>query len=128
LVSLDQQRAYFYRGKKVVGESTISTGRHGFETPPGVYKVTQKDPDHVSNLYGDYVDEEGDVVKKNVDVTKDPQPPNTEFRGAKMPYFLRFTKGYGLHAGHLPGYRASHGCIRMPRALAKSFYNAVDIG
>jgi lipoprotein-anchoring transpeptidase ErfK/SrfK len=132
VISLSEQRAYFYKGrakqKNLVGESTISTGRKGFETPPGHYRVIQKDADHVSSLYGDYVDEDGEVVKRNVDVNRDPRPPDTVFRGASMPYFLRFTRGYGLHAGYLPGYRASHGCIRMPRVMARHFFHAADIG
>jgi lipoprotein-anchoring transpeptidase ErfK/SrfK len=124
VINLSEQRAYFYKGKSIVGESTISTGRKGFDTPPGKYRVIQKDPDHVSNLYGDYVDENGDVVKKNVDVTKDKKPSGTEFRGAKMPFFMRLTQGYGMHAGYVPSYRASHGCIRLPRTMAEHFYES----
>ncbi len=128
-IVLSQQRAYFYRGDKVVGESTISSGKKGFETPPGNYKVIQKDKNHVSNLYGDYVDEDGNVIQSNVDVSKDPMPPEAvAFVGAKMPFYLRFTGGYGMHAGHLPGYRASHGCVRMPSEMAEHFFNAAEIG
>lgn len=127
-IVLHEQRAYFYKGRKVVGESTISSGRKGFDTPPGHYKVTQKDKDHKSNLYGDYVDEEGAIVKRNVDVTRDPQPEGTEFRGAPMRYFMRFTGGYGMHAGYLPGYRASHGCIRLPKTMAEHFFENSSIG
>jgi len=128
VVSLSGQRAYFYKGNTIVGESPISSGRKGFETPPGTYKVTQKDKDHVSNLYGEYVDEAGEVVKANVDVTKEPAPEGATFQGAKMPYFLRFTGGYGLHAGVLPGHRASHGCVRLPRAMAKHFFENAVVG
>lgn len=127
-VRLHEQRAYFYKGPRVVGESPISTGKRGFETPPGKYRVIQKDKDHVSNLYGDYVDAAGEIVQKNIDVTKDPKPEGAEFRGAKMPYFLRFTKGYGMHAGYVPRYRASHGCIRMPGEMAEHFFDAADAG
>src|SRR5438105_4561983 len=59
VIHLGDQRAFFFKGKKAVGESTISTGRKGFETPPGTYHVIQKDKNHVSNLYGDYVNAEG---------------------------------------------------------------------
>jgi hypothetical protein len=124
VVHLTRQRAFFYKGKSLVGESSISTGRKGFETPPGIYRVIQKDENHVSNLYGSYVDEYGTVVRGNVEVGKDPKPEGTEFRGAPMPYFLRFTRGYGMHAGFVPRYRASHGCIRMPREMAKHFFDA----
>ena len=125
-ISLSRQRAYFYKGNDLVGESPISSGRKGYDTPPGSYRVIQKDKDHVSNLYGDYVDDSGEVVQANVDVTKQETPEGATFSGAKMPYFLRFTGGYGLHAGKLPGHRASHGCIRLPREMARHFYeNAV---
>ena len=128
LVSISAQRAYFYKGDALVGESPISSGRKGFDTPPGSYKVIQKDKNHVSNLYGEYVDETGTVVKANVDVTKEPAPEGATFQGAKMPYFLRFTGGYGLHAGMLPGHRASHGCIRLPHEMARHFFESAAIG
>jgi lipoprotein-anchoring transpeptidase ErfK/SrfK len=125
-IVLSEQRAYFYKGDKLVGESVISSGKKGFETPPGKYTVIQKDKDHASNIYGDYIDATGAVVKENVDVTKDPLPAGATFQGAKMPFFLRFTGGYGMHAGRLPGYAASHGCVRMPISMAQYFFNAAD--
>jgi lipoprotein-anchoring transpeptidase ErfK/SrfK len=128
VVSLSGQRAYFYKGKTVIGESTISTGRRGYETPPGRYHVIQKDEHHVSSIYGDFVGEDGRVVKENVSSTKDRRPPGTRFVGANMPYFLRFTQAYGMHAGFVPRYRASHGCIRMPTGMAKRFFHAAEIG
>lgn len=127
VVKLGEQRALFYKGGKVVGESNISTGRKGFETPPGKYRVIQKDEKHVSNLYGSYVDEAGLIVQENVDVDKDPMPEGAQFAGAPMDYFLRFTLGYGMHAGFVPRYRASHGCIRMPREMARHFFDAADM-
>ncbi len=128
VVKLEEQRAYFYRGKVIVGESNISTGRKGFETPPGKYAVIQKDEHHASNLYGDYVDPAGNVVKANVDTSKESAPEGATFRGAPMKYFLRFTGGYGMHAGFVPRYRASHGCIRMPSEMAQHFFTAADNG
>lgn len=128
VVNLGEQRAYFYRGDKIVGESVVSTGKTGFETPAGTYQVIQKDKDHVSTLYGQFVDGSGDVVRRNVDITKDHPPAGTEFRGAKMPYFLRFHNGYGLHAGRVPAFRASHGCVRLPRETALHFYTNSDMG
>jgi lipoprotein-anchoring transpeptidase ErfK/SrfK len=127
-IVISEQRAYFYKGGKLVGESVISSGKKGFETPPGTYTVIQKDKDHVSNMYGNYIDATGAVVQKNVDVTKDPLPAGATFQGAKMPFFLRFTGGYGMHAGYLPGYAASHGCVRMPLSMAEHFFDAADEG
>ncbi len=128
VIELSEQRALFYKGKTVVGESNISTGKHGYETPPGKYRVIQKDKDHFSNLYGDYVDEYGEVIQKNVDTRNDPKPRGARLDGASMPYFLRFTRGYGMHAGFVPRFRASHGCVRMPKEMAKHFFEAARDG
>jgi hypothetical protein len=127
-ISLSEQRAYFYKGGELVGVSVISTGREGFGTPTGSYKIQQKDIDHKSSLYGDYVTPGGEVVKKDIDRGKDPMPAGCVFDGAKMPFFMRVTGGVGMHQGFLPGYPASHGCIRMPRFMAKAFFENVSVG
>ena len=127
-IKISEQKAYFYKGGKLVGISQLSTGREGTGTPTGTYKIVQKDKEHVSNLYGDYVDDAGNVVVPNVAVNKDPKPPGTKFKGAPMPYFMRIVGGVGMHAGYLPGYPASHGCIRMPEFMAENFFNAVSTG
>ena len=128
IVNLTEQRARFFRGGTLVGESNISTGRKGFETPPGKYRVIQKDENHFSNLYGTYQDDAGTIVQNNVEIGKDPKPAGANFVGAPMPYFLRFTRGYGMHAGFVPRFRASHGCIRMPREMAKHFFDDAELG
>ena len=128
VVSLRAQEAYLYRGKTLVASSRISSGREGYRTPIGRFRVLRKDEDHRSSLYGDYVDAGGDVVKANVDSRRHRRPPHSHFLGAPMPYFLEFSPGYGLHQGYLPGEPASHGCIRMPYWKARQFYNAARIG
>jgi len=127
-INLREQKAFFYKGDRLVGVSMISSGREGYSTPPGNYKIIQKSQNHVSNLYGDYVDGSGNVVVANVGVRRDPKPAGTHFRGAPMPYFLRFHGGYGLHAGFLPGFPASHGCVRMPERMAQIFFANVSHG
>ncbi|RYD79519.1 MAG: hypothetical protein EOP84_12930 [Verrucomicrobiaceae bacterium] len=127
-ISLSEQKAFFFKGDELVGVSAIATGREGFDTPTGRYKIIQKSKDHKSNLYGDYVDRDGNVVKKDVDVRKDKKPPGAIFDGAKMPYFMRIVGGVGMHEGFLPGYPASHGCIRMPGFMAESFFAHVEKG
>jgi hypothetical protein len=127
-ISLVEQRAYFYKNGLLVGVSQLSTGREGLNTPLGHFSITQKDVNHVSSRYGDYVDASDNVVKGNVDVEKDPKPPGTHFKGAPMPYFMRITGGIGMHAGYLPGYPASHGCIRMPEFMAENFFKSVSSG
>src|SRR3954467_3942017 len=127
-IKLGEQRAYFYKGGQLVGISQLSTGREGMGTTTGSFKITQKDQNHVSSQYGDYVDAGGNVVVANVDVGKDPKPPGTHFKGAPMPYFMRIVGGTGMHAGYLPGYPASHGCIRMPEFMAENFFRSVSVG
>jgi len=128
LISLSEQKAFFYKGSELVGVSAIATGREGFDTPIGKYKIIQKSKDHKSNLFGDYVDAYGNVIKKDVDTRKDKKPPGAIFDGAKMPYFMRITGGVGMHEGFLPGYPASHGCIRMPGFMAEAFFANVEKG
>jgi lipoprotein-anchoring transpeptidase ErfK/SrfK len=128
VVHLSEQKAYFYKGKHLVGETTVSTGKPGFSTPPGHYHVVSKDRDHISSEFGDYVDDLGNVVKTNIDVRKDPRPRGTHFDGARMPYCMHFNGGYAMHEGYVPPYAASHGCIRLPRGMAQHFFDAVQEG
>jgi hypothetical protein len=128
VVHLEEQKAYFYKGKMLVGESTVSTGKRGFSTPPGRYYIVSKDQHHVSSEFGDYIDDYGNVVKSNIDVRKDRRPPGTHFDGARMPYCMHFNGGYAMHEGYVPPYAASHGCIRLPRGMAEHFYNSASEG
>lgn len=101
VVSLPQQLAHVYRGGVQIGVSTISTGKPGHDTPPGVFTILQKQKMHRSTLYDD----------------------------APMPFMQRLTwDGIALHAGRLPGYPASHGCIRLPAAFAEALYGVTDHG
>ena len=127
-IDLSDQKAYFYKGDQLAGVSALSTGDEKHRTPTGNFKITQKNKWHKSNLYGDYVDGAGNVVVANVDVNKDPMPPGTRFEGSKMTHFMRFTGGVGMHEGFLPGYPASHGCVRMPGEMAQTFFNNVSEG
>ena len=126
-IDLENQRAYFYKNGMLVGISQLSTGREGLKTPTGTFSIIQKDINHVSTKYGDFVDDAGNVVKPNVAVS-DPKPPGTHFKGAPMPFFMRIVDGVGMHAGYLPGYPASHGCIRMPEFMAQAFFKSVSTG
>jgi L,D-transpeptidase catalytic domain len=101
IVSLKLQRAYAYRNGVPIGVSTVSTGKPGKETPTGVFIILQKEIDHKSNLYND----------------------------APMPFMQRLTwSGIAMHAGHLPGYPASHGCIRLPKEFAKLLFGITRLG
>lgn len=127
-IDLSDQKAYFYKGGALAGVSALSTGDEKHATKTGSFKVIQKDQWHKSNLYGDFVDAAGNVVVANIDVTKDKPPPGTRFDGSKMHHFMRFVGGIGMHEGFLPGYPASHGCVRMPGHMAAIFYNNVTVG
>lgn len=101
VISLRAQRAYVYRDGALIGVSTVSTGRPGKETPTGDFTILEKQLFHRSNLYSD----------------------------APMPYMQRLTwSGIALHAGDLPGYRASHGCIRLPPAFARQLFQLTSLG
>ena len=128
VVNLREQEAYLYRGKNKTASSRISSGREGYRTPTGRFRVIRKDEDHRSSVYGDYVDASGGVVKANVDSRRDRKPAHSHFVGASMPFYLEFSPGYGLHQGYLPGEPASHGCIRMPYWKAHQYYQAARIG
>ena len=95
VVSLGSQRMFVFRDGKLWDSSRVSTGKRGNETPAGTFPILQKKVHHRSTLYDD----------------------------APMPYMQRLTwDGVALHAGYVPGYPASHGCIRMPKAFAKKLY------
>lgn len=129
VLKLSEQRAYFYRGSRLVGVSPISSGREGLNTPTGKFHVLQKDKDHRSSLFGSYVDiSNGQVINPDVDRSKDPMPPDAKYVGAPMPNYLRIVNGIGLHAGYLPGVPASHGCIRLPLEMSKHFFANAPVG
>jgi lipoprotein-anchoring transpeptidase ErfK/SrfK len=127
-INLGEQRAYFYKSGELVGISIVSTGREGFGTTSGNFHIIQKDKDHVSSRFGDYLNADGSILKKEIDREKDPMPRGARYDGAKMPYFMRIVGGTGMHEGFLPGYPASHGCIRLPHAFAELLYSNVSMG
>ena len=97
---LDIQRIYVFDGNNLVAFSTMSTGKKGHLTPTGAFTILQKNIDHKSNLYSN----------------------------APMPYMQRLTwDGIALHAGHIPGYPASHGCLRLPLPFAKALYGVTKM-
>jgi lipoprotein-anchoring transpeptidase ErfK/SrfK len=129
VVSIPKQRAYLMIGDNIVADGPISSGRRGHESPTGHKHVLEKDPNHHSSLYGDFVDGSGRVVRAGVSARSDSAPSGTHFAGAPMKWFLRLTEdGVGMHVGILPGYPASHGCIRQSVDGAKLFYDHVKVG
>ncbi len=101
LVSIPQQKAWVFDGGMLLATAPVSTGKRGHETPTGTFRILQKAVHHRSNIYSN----------------------------APMPFMQRLTSsGVALHAGHLPGYPASHGCIRLPWGFAKKLYGLTDGG
>jgi lipoprotein-anchoring transpeptidase ErfK/SrfK len=99
LVSLPAQRLWVFRGRELVATSPVSTGKRGHATPPGNFPILQKRVEHYSSRYDN----------------------------APMPYMQRLTHyGIALHGGRLPGYPASHGCIRLPHGFARRLYRMTD--
>jgi hypothetical protein len=128
-IVLSEQTAYFFRGSTLVGKSWLSTGDAKHRTPPGSFRILQKDKWHKSSRYGVFADSSGNVIDGDVDIKKDPVPKGLHYEGANMKNFMRLTyEGVGMHAGFLPGYAASHGCIRMPEHMSEHFFNNVAVG
>jgi hypothetical protein len=101
VVSIERQRIHVYDGDRLIGVARVSTGMKGHRTPTGDFPILQKRQWHRSNLYSN----------------------------APMPYMQRLTwDGIALHAGHDPGYPASHGCIRLPYAFARQLFALTRIG
>jgi lipoprotein-anchoring transpeptidase ErfK/SrfK len=129
VVSIPKQRAYLMIGEQIVADGPISSGKRGHETPHGHFNVMEKDPNHHSSLYGDFVDSRGRTVRAGVSAHIDSAPSGTHFAGAPMKWFLRLTgEGVGMHIGILPGYPASHGCVRESPEGAKLFYDHAKVG
>src|SRR5260370_2376356 len=123
VVHLAEQKAYFYKGKNLVGESTVSTGKKGFSTPPGHYSIVSKDKNHFSSEFGDYIDSEGNIVVQNIDVRKDPKPRGTHFAPARMPYCMHFNGGCLVHHGQRAPQSATPRRLRLlVWIVSRSFY------
>lgn len=101
IVSLAEQKLYVYRNGVRIGRSTVSSGKAGHRTPTGVFTILEKQVKHRSSIY----------------------------KGASMPYMERLTwGGIALHAGQLPGFPASHGCVRLPLDFAEKLYTVTSKG
>lgn len=126
-IDLEQQTAYLIQGRRVVLASPISSGRSGHLTETGAFKIIEKEKNHFSSLYGKIVDARGRTAVADADADM-AVPRGGKFIAAPMRYFMRFHAATGMHAGYLPGYPASHGCVRMPEQNAIVFFNAVQVG
>jgi lipoprotein-anchoring transpeptidase ErfK/SrfK len=126
-IDLGQQRVYLLQNGRPVLASPISSGRYGHLTGTGSFKIIEKERSHYSSMYGKIVDAYGNTVVADADADMS-VPRGGKFIPAPMHYFMRFHGADGMHAGYLPGYPASHGCVRMPEQYAIAFFNAVTVG
>ena len=127
VINLSEQRVYLVERGRVALVSPIASGKPGWPTPTGNFRIFNKDLSHHSRSFGSVVDAFGRVVNANA-TPGSHVPPGGHYRAAPMPYFMEFSVAIGMHAGYLPGYPASHGCVRMPRDLAAVFFEQVHIG
>ena len=126
-IDLQEQMAYLLQNGRPVFGSPISSGRYGHLTRSGSFKVLEKERNHYSSMYGKIVDTQGNTIVADADADM-PVPRGGKFIPAPMHYFMRFAGADGMHAGFLPGYPASHGCVRMPQQYAIAFFNSVSVG
>ena len=126
IINLSEQRAYLIEGGKVSLISPIASGKPGWSTPTGNFSVIRKDIDHRSQSFGEVIDGSGRMTNSNA-TPGTHVPPGSHYQPAPMPYYMEFSQAIGMHAGYLPGYPASHGCVRMPRDLAERFFERVNI-
>jgi hypothetical protein len=127
VISLTDQTAWLLEDGRVAFVSPIASGKDGWGTPLGSFRVISKDLNHRSGNFGLVSDSYGRIVNPNA-TPGSYVPPGCHYMPAPMPYFMEFSKYVGMHAGYLPGYPASHGCVRMPRDLAAEFYARVQVG
>lgn len=126
-IDLEEQTAYLIQDRHVILATPIASGRAGHLTPIGSFKVIEKERAHHSSMYGKIVDGWGNTLIVDADADM-AVPPGGRFIPAPMYYFVRFSGANGMHAGYLPGYPASHGCVRLPEQNAVAFFNALKVG
>jgi lipoprotein-anchoring transpeptidase ErfK/SrfK len=126
-IDLRDQTAYLIRNGRAVLSTPVSTGCYGHLTETGSFKVIEKERNHFSTLYGRIEDAQGNTIVADADSDM-PVPRSGRFVPAPMRYFVRFNNATGMHAGYLPGYPASHGCVRLPERNAIAMFNAVEVG
>ncbi|MGA8655462.1 MAG: L,D-transpeptidase [Chthoniobacterales bacterium] len=126
IINLSEQRAYLVERGKVSLIAPIASGKPGWSTPTGNFAIISKDIDHRSQSFGSIVDGAGRIATSDA-TPRTRVPRGFYYQPAPMPYYMEFSQAIGMHAGYLPGYPASHGCVRMPRDLAARFFERVHL-
>ncbi len=125
VVDKPKQMVYVYRGEQRVGFGPISSGKSRNATPAGYFRITTKQRKHKS-FYGTFTSADGS--RRDGDLRRDTAAVGERFSPTEMPYFMRINGRVGLHQGYLPGYPASHGCIRMHEKTAKNIFEIAPKG
>ena len=128
VIDTQLQQATYYIGNQIVGRSTISSGKAGHGTPCGTFKILSKDIDHKSSTYGSIVDAAGNVMIADYKAGQ-AIPAGGHYEGAPMNFGMQITNsGIWMHEGLVTAAPESHGCIRLPREMAKIFFENTAVG
>lgn len=128
VIDTELQQAKYYINGQQVGISAISSGKAGHGTPQGSFTVLAKDKDHKSSTYGSIVDAAGNTLVADY-TTGQPIPAGGRYKGAEMNFGMQLTRtGIWMHEGIVTSAPESHGCIRLPRKMAKIFFENTPVG
>lgn len=130
-IALSEQKARIYRQDQEVGWTYVATGKSGYGTPRGSYRILEKTAVKRSNVWGAIVDAGGSTIDGDARSGREAVPAGGSFVGASMPNWMRLTgSGIGMHGGPIPnpGRPASHGCIRLPYAMARILFQELPVG
>ncbi|MFI3242988.1 MAG: L,D-transpeptidase [Akkermansia sp.] len=128
IILLDEQRGRLYIGGQIAMDFPVCTGKENtHETPTGKYRISQKVEDHRSSIYGSFVDDAGKIVEGGIR-SSDKRPAGTHYRGASMPYWMRFNGSIGIHEGDVWRKSSSHGCVRVPTEVAEILFEKMALG
>ena len=127
-IMLETQRGRLYINGQVAMDFPVCSGRFGgSETPRGTFHITQKAKDYRSSLYGNFVDAQDNIVQKNAEA-RNRAPKGAHFRGASMPYWMRFNGAVGMHVGAVYREGRSHGCVRIPEEACSILFEKLAVG
>ena len=128
VVDTQLQVAKYYIGGRQVGQSAVSSGKAGHGTPSGTFPVMEKDADHKSSTYGSVVDAAGNTIVADYTAGQ-PMPAGGIYKGAPMINAMKLTNtGIWMHEGIVTSAPESHGCIRLPKKMAKIFFDNTPVG
>ncbi len=127
-ILLREQRGRLYINDRIAMDFPVCSGRvGGHETPRGTFRITEKKREHRSTLYGSFVDANNVVVKGDAKSWQK-APKGSHFKGALMPYWMRFNGAVGMHVGSVYRSGASHGCVRIPPEACSILFDKLDTG